>query len=94
MDPVQLTIIVVSIVLTTVIVVLSVQVWYILSEFRLIIAEMRSSVTKANKILDDAGQVSGSVSGAVSGLSGVFGGVRTALSVLSAFRRKGESGND
>ncbi|EKD67763.1 MAG: hypothetical protein ACD_48C00231G0002, partial [uncultured bacterium] len=35
MDPVQLTIIIISFILTTLVVILSIQVWHILGEFRL-----------------------------------------------------------
>lgn len=90
MDPIQLTIIIVSFTLTLVIVVLSIQVWFILKEFRLMLAEMRQSIEKSNKILDDAAEVSGSVSGAVTGFAGMLSGLRTGLSVLSQFRKRGE----
>jgi len=52
MDPVQLTIIIISFALALLLIVLGIQVWYILKEMRL-------SLQKMNKMLDDAGKVSG-----------------------------------
>ncbi len=81
MDPVQLTIIAISIVITVLIVFLGVQVWYILKE-------IRSSLQKVNKMLDDAGKVSGTVTQGVSSMAGMLEGIRTGLSLFSSFRRK------
>lgn len=83
MDPIQFVIIVVSLSLTLLIVVLGVQVFYILKE-------MRISAQKVNKMLDDAGKVSGSVSSTVEGMSGLVSGIKTGLSLFSGLRGKGE----
>lgn len=83
MDPVQLTIIVISFILTVLVVVLSIQVWYILKE-------VRCSFQKMNKMLDDAGRVTGTVGESVEGLGGLVSGIRTGLSFFSSFRKKGE----
>lgn len=80
MDPVQSTIIVISIVLTVLIVVLGIQVWFILKE-------MRSSIQKVNKMLDDAGKVSGTVSNGVSGMASLVSGLKAGLSLISTFRK-------
>ncbi len=83
MDTVQLVIIAISIVLAILIVALGVQVWFILKEVRL-------SLTKINKMLEDFGKVTGSVGEGVSNLSGLVSGMKAGLSVFSAFRKRGE----
>lgn len=87
MDPIQLTIIVVSVVITTLIVFLSIQVWHILKE-------MRTSLQKVNKMLDDAGHVTGSVSSGVSSMAGMVEGLKAGLSIFSSIRRKGRDDDE
>lgn len=82
MDPVQITIIIISFILTTLIVILSIQVWHILGEFRL-------TVQKMNKMLDDGGKITGIVSESASGIAGLFSGIKAGMNVLSIFK-KGE----
>lgn len=77
MDPVQITIIVISFILTTLVVVLGIQVWFILKE-------MRISMQKMNKMLDDAGKVSGAVSEGVVGMSGFVNGLKTGIQAVSS----------
>jgi uncharacterized protein YoxC len=84
MDPVPIAITIAILVLTGVFSILSIQVWYILGEFR-------TSLTKVNKILDDTGEVTETVSEGVQSLSGVIEGVKSVSSMVSAFRRKGVS---
>lgn len=81
MDPVQLTIIIISFMLTLLLVVLGVQVWYILKE-------MRTSLTKVNSMLDDAKKVTSTVGDSVSGMAGIASGIRAALSVFKVFKKK------
>lgn len=83
MDPVQITIIVISFILTTLIVVLGVQVWFILKEIRV-------SMQKMNKMLDDAGKVSGAVSEGVVGMSGFVNGLKTGIQAVSSILHKDE----
>jgi len=80
MDPVQLTIIIISFILTTLIVVLSIQVWHILGEFR-------QTVQKMNKMLDDGGKITGIMSESASGIAGFFGGIKAGMNVLSIFKK-------
>ncbi len=82
MDIVQLTIIIISIVLTLLVVVLGVQMWFILKE-------VRSSFQKANKMLEDFGKVTGSVGEGVANLSGLVSGMKAGLSVFSALHKRG-----
>ncbi len=81
MDPVQLTIIVISFILTLLLVVLGVQVWYIFKE-------IRTSLTKMNSMLDDAKKVTSTVGDSVSGMAGVASGIRAAMSVFKVFKKK------
>jgi hypothetical protein len=83
MDPIQLTIIGVSVTLTILLVVLGIQVFYILKEIRF-------SVQKTNKMLDDAGKVSGTVSEGVTSMSGFMNGIRSGLQMITALQKKGE----
>jgi len=69
MDATQILLIGVVTVLTILLVVIGIQVF-------LILKEIQQSIKKTNKMLDDAGTVSGSIasfSGKISGLSGVAG---------------------
>lgn len=81
MDPIQLTIIGVSLTLTLLLVVLGIQVYYILKEIRL-------SVHKANKMLDDAGKVSGTITEGVTSMSGFVNGIKTGLAMITSFQKK------
>jgi hypothetical protein len=81
MDPIQLTIVAVSFILTILVVALGVQVWFILKE-------MRTSIMKMNKMLDDAGKVSGTVSDGVQSMSGFVTGIKTGLNVITSFTNK------
>lgn len=83
MDPVQITIIIISFILTTLIIVLTIQTVHILKEFRL-------TVQKINKMLDDGGKVTGIVSESASGIAGLFSGIKAGMNVLS-FLKKGDS---
>jgi hypothetical protein len=83
MDPIQLTIIGVSISLTIILVIIGIQV-------SLILKEVRFSVQKTNKMLDDAGKVTETVSTGVTSMSGFINGIRTGLSVITALKPKGE----
>ena len=87
MDPIQLTIIVISFVLTLLLVILGVQVWYIFREIRI-------SFTKMNGMLDDAKKVTGTIGDSVSGMAGVASGIRAALSVFKVFRKKEKDEDD
>lgn len=83
MDPVQLTIISISIVLTVLLVVLGVQVYLILKEIKM-------SLVKGNSMLDDAKKVTSTVGESVSGMAGIVSGIKAALSVFKTFRKDDE----
>jgi hypothetical protein len=80
MDPVQLTIIGVSITLTVVLVIIGIQISFILSE-------VRQTVVKTNKMLDDAGKVTETVSEGVTSMSGFMNGIKAGLSMITSFRK-------
>lgn len=83
MDPTQLTIIVISFALAILLIILGIQVWYILKEIRL-------SLQKMNKMLDDAGKVSGTISEGIVGMSGFVNGLKTGISAVTSLLHKKE----
>lgn len=68
-------------ILTILVLVLGVQVFFILRE-------LRRTVAKANKVLDDAGVITESVSGPVSALSSLATGVKTGALIAGLLKRK------
>lgn len=71
----QILLVIVVVALTTILSLVGVQVFLILKEFR-------RSVSKVNKILDDAGIVSESVAKPVSSLSGFLAGLKSGTDVV------------
>ena len=82
MEPTQLTIIIISFALTILLIILGIQVWYILKEFRI-------SLQKMNTMLDDAKKVSGTLSEGIVGMSGFMNGLKTGLSAVTSLLHKG-----
>jgi hypothetical protein len=82
MEPTQLVIIVISLTLATLFVILGIQVYHILGE-------MRTSLRKVNKMLDDMGRVSGTVGDTVSNVGGFVSGLKAGLSAIATLRGKG-----
>ncbi len=83
MDIVQLVIIVISLILTALVVFLGVQVW-------LILKEMRISLQKMNKMLDDFTKVTGTIGDTASGFSGILSGIKAGMSIFSGLRKNKE----
>lgn len=83
MDIVQLVIIVISLILTGLVVFIGIQVW-------LILKEMRISLQKMNKMLDDFTKVTGTIGETASGFSGIISGIKAGMSIFSGLKRKGE----
>ncbi len=79
-DTTQILLISVITVLTILLTIIGIQIVYILREFR-------RSMEKVNKILDDAGLMSGTVAKSISGLSGITSGLKTAFSLLGIFKK-------
>jgi hypothetical protein len=84
MEPTQIVLIAISVVLTTLFIALGVQVWFILKEIRV-------SLTKVNKMLDDAGKVTGAVGEGVTNVSGLMNGIKAGMSLVTSIRKKGEN---
>ena len=83
MDAVQITIIAISFIHTMLMVALGVQVWYILKEVRV-------SIEKMNKMLEDGGKMTGAVSEGVASVGGLLSGIKAGLSFFTSLRKKGE----
>ncbi len=80
-DPAQMTLFIVIIVLTTLILILGIQVFFILRE-------LRQTINKANKVLDDTGVITESVSGPISNLSNMATGIKAGSIIAALLRRK------
>ena len=82
----QVLLVIVVTVLTVLLTVIGVQIVFILSEFR-------KTVEKVNKMLEDAGQVTGGITRSVTGMSGMFEGLKAGLSIVNLFgKKKGKEG--
>jgi hypothetical protein len=83
MEPTQIVIIAIAIVLTSLFIALGIQMWFILKE-------LRGSVVRVNKILDDSGKVSGAVSDGVTNVNGLMNGLKSGISLVTSFKKKGD----
>lgn len=81
MDTTQVLLTIVVTVLTILLAVIGVQIVFILSEFR-------KTAEKINKMLDDAGSVTGGISRSLTGMTGLVEGLKTGLSLVSRFGKK------
>lgn len=80
-DPAQMTLFIVIIVLTILILVLGIQVFFILRE-------LRQTINKANKVLDDTGVITESVSVPISNLSNMATGIKAGSIIAALLNRK------
>lgn len=80
MDTAQILLITVVSVLTLLLLLLGIQVFFILRE-------VKNTLSKANKVLDDAGVISGSISRPVESLSTVMSGIKLG-SIITSFLSK------
>lgn len=80
-DTAQAALLLVVVVLTILLLILGIQVFFILRE-------LRQTVSKANKVLDDTGMITESVSGPLSSLSNLASGLKTGLSVAKFLKGK------
>ncbi len=81
MDPTQILLIIVISVLTVLLVIIGIQVVYILQE-------IRKSLQKMNKMMDDATVVTAGISKTVNGATGLVEGIKTGLSLVNMFGKK------
>lgn len=79
MDPAQTALFLVIIILTTLVVILGVQVFFILRALRI-------TLEKANKVLEDAGNITESVSKPISSLSTLAMGLKTGATIAKIFQ--------
>jgi len=77
-DSVQLVLLLVIIVLTLLLVILGIQVFYILRD-------LRQTVRKTNKILENANNITEGIEGPISAISSLLIGAK-GVSIISAFR--------
>lgn len=80
MDIAQVALFVVIIVLAILLLVLGIQVFFILREFR-------KTVSKTNKVLDDTEVITHSVSAPLSSLSGIVTGIKTVGPLVNFFKK-------
>lgn len=81
MDITQFVIIITTVTLAVLIVLLGIQIYFILKE-------LRSTIIKINKMLDDGGRVTGSVTDSVTNFAGFLNGLKTGISAVTSFRNK------
>jgi hypothetical protein len=84
-DPAQTVLFLVIIILTTLLVVLGIQVFVILRE-------LRKAVGKANKILEDTGIITESVSTPLATLSSLMMGIKTGISAANLLKKASKFG--
>jgi hypothetical protein len=84
MEPTQIVIIIISITIASLFVILGIQIFFILKEIRI-------SLQKVNKMLDDMGKVSGTVGDGVVNMAGFVNGLKAGLSAIATLRGKGGS---
>lgn len=80
MDSAQIILITVIIILTILLFVLGIQIFFILREFR-------KTVLKANKVLDNTNVITQSVSAPISSLSSIATGIRTGATFINLFKK-------
>ncbi len=81
MDIAQSLLLAVVLILTGLLVFLGIQVFFILRE-------LRRTLERANKILDNANSITESIARPISDFSGILDGVKTGMSLLSIFSKK------
>ncbi len=80
MDIAQTALFIIITILAILLLVLGVQVFFILREFR-------KTVSKTNKVLDNTSVITQSVSAPMSSLSSLAGGIKTGLSFVNLFKK-------
>lgn len=80
-DPAQIVLFLVIVLLAILLIVLGVQVFFILREFK-------KTLSKANRVLDNTNSITESVSGPVSMLSTLAMGLKTGASLANIFKKK------
>jgi len=86
-DPVQLVLLIVILVLTVLLVVLGIQIFFILKE-------LRQTITKTNKVLDNADSITENIEAPLSALSSLAFGVKASSLITVAKLIKNFIGRD
>ena len=86
MDPAQTALFLVIIVLTILLLVLGIQVFFVLKE-------LRQTIAKTNKVLDDTGVITESVSGPISNISSLAMGLKAGASIANIFKKSTKGHN-
>lgn len=86
-DPAQILLFLVIIILTILLIVLGIQVFFILKD-------LRQTISKANRVLDNTGEITESVSGPVSSLSSILMGLKTGAKFANIVKRFQDEGED
>lgn len=81
-DPAQILLFIVIIVLTIFLVILGIQV-------SLILKDLRKTIAKTNKVLDDTAEITEAVKGPVTGFSGAIMGLKTGNSLMNLINKVG-----
>ena len=79
-DPAQILLFIIILILTILLIVLGIQVSFILKD-------LRKTIAKTNKVLDDTGQITEGIAGPVTGLSQAIIGVKAGATLANLFRR-------
>ena len=79
-DPAQILLFIIILILTILLIVLGIQVFFILRD-------LRKTIAKANKVLDDTGQITESVSGPVTSLSNAIMGIKTGATFATLLKK-------
>lgn len=79
-DPAQILLFIVIIVLTTLLVVLGIQVYFILRD-------LRKTISKANRVLDNTGEITENVSAPLSSLSSVLMGLKAGGALANIIKK-------
>lgn len=85
-DPAQILLFIVIIALTILLLILGIQVFFILKD-------LRKTITKANKVLDNTGEITGSVSAPLSSISSILMGLK-AGGVIAKIVKKATEGEE
>ncbi len=86
-DTAQAVLLLVLLVLTILVLILGVQIFFILRE-------LKQTILKTNKVLDDAGTITESVSGPISTISSLATGVKTGALIAGLLKKKKKNKED
>ena len=86
-DPAQILLLLVIVILTILLLVLGIQVFFILRE-------LRSTISKANRVLDNTGDITESVSQPISSLSSLLMGLKAGGAVAGIMKKFSDAGKE